>query len=775
MAGDAVAILGLEKPDGSNRPVKKQKVTQKRPGNIPRELFELIGERAPPIAAQEVQRLKPKIKISYAAQQWENASFINPVRKDGLVLKHWRKKPTKPVARGPATPGDLDATTTSNDTEDEAIKRRNSTETSKVENEYHFTKYNVHVNVPRYSDEEYEAHLKDNSWSKDETNYLMELVRDFDLRWVVIADRYDYSEKAASPHEVSEAEGATTSDSNNTALVIPRTSRNMEDLKARYYTIASKIMALRTPLSTMSSSEFELHEKMAKFDPKCETLRKDIAAKLLARSADEIQEEEILLAELKRIVTNEERFALERKDLYSRLEAPPIARESVSTAVYQSSNGLATLMQQLMSADRNKKRRSLMGPNEGASNANVGSTSPAQGATGASNLAPTSAVERARQSQASGSGANKAGPVRTPSGLGPNQRKLSKAEEARFGVSHPERITSGVTFRTARIDKLVTAKSSIQSTKIASALTELGIPMKMFMPTEKVCAEFEKLIGSIQTLLDVRKVSEKVEGEIKILRAMKEEQMKAKDGGTGLEQADVTMGDASGDVEESVDAEGERDDADIVEEGDSKEDAEKMEADPDAPEDADADEDENDREQDEDAEAEVDGEGKVDIEENAGPNNQEDEDDDRDQDDNDSDAEDDDAAEAEIDATSTRDKKLFEDSAEDASSDFSDLGSPPQKDDAQSFGSPEADERAGISKVKDTESNAEEEEEEEEEDERGQQDSDAIDEEDQEEEADIEDQASVVASSRGGSHRRIKRSTSLTSRSSQRSSKRQKR
>jgi len=32
----------------------------------------------------------------------------------------------------------------------------------------------------------------DNEWSKDETDYLFNIVHEYDLRWYVILDRYDF-------------------------------------------------------------------------------------------------------------------------------------------------------------------------------------------------------------------------------------------------------------------------------------------------------------------------------------------------------------------------------------------------------------------------------------------------------------------------------------------------------------------------------------------------------------------------------------------------------
>jgi len=80
-----------------------------------------------------------------------------------------------------------------------------------------------------------------------------------------------------------------------------------------------------------------------------------------------------------------------------------------------------------------------------------------------------------------------------------------------------------VQFRHDKVTKLGQAKSNVQASKISAALTELQIPPRLVMPTARVCAEYERLIQSIHTLLDVRKLSEKVEGEIKVCEAQREE------------------------------------------------------------------------------------------------------------------------------------------------------------------------------------------------------------------------------------------------------------
>ncbi|KAI7327024.1 hypothetical protein KC326_g95 [Hortaea werneckii] len=109
-----------------------------------------------------------------------------------------------------------------------------------------FSKYNVVPEVPTYTQELYEKDLVDPSWTKDETDYLMETYRECSGKWPVIIDRYE-SER-------------------------PRT---MEDLKARFYFISSRILSHQTPISSMTGPEYDLYETLKSFDPHKEGSRKN--------------------------------------------------------------------------------------------------------------------------------------------------------------------------------------------------------------------------------------------------------------------------------------------------------------------------------------------------------------------------------------------------------------------------------------------------------------------------------------------------------------------
>ncbi|KAH0565317.1 hypothetical protein GP486_001299 [Trichoglossum hirsutum] len=481
--------------DGQPRapPAKKQKTVEKRPEGITRELFALLGERAPPVAISDHVKYKGRPKWTHKTQRWEMAPFTNPARIDGLVLHHWQKKiDPKPVPI--TTPGETSGSSGENQ----------ETKPPSTDSSYYFAKYNVSVTVPEYTDSEYEASLQHEDWTKEETDYLIDLCKEYGLRWVVIADRYDYQ----PPPRVEQVDGTPTA-----VATAPKT-RTMEVLKARYYGVARRMMEIRTPVPSMAKAEFELYEKM-KFDASLEATRKDMAKALLSRTTSDLQEEEILLTELRRILNTQDKLLEDRKELYARLESPQST--GAHSRMYDTSQGLNQLIQMLAASDRGKKRKSIPGLN---GSIDMGS-SPAMGSSGQNiNTGSFMSVkDTSRDSLGGPSGSVKKGAAAAL----PERRKLTAQEERVYGVSHHDRLTSGVQFRNDRVLKLVQAKSNIQAQRVQSALAQLEIPAKLVMPTARVCAEYERLVQNIHVLLDIRKVCEKVESEIKVLQAQKEE------------------------------------------------------------------------------------------------------------------------------------------------------------------------------------------------------------------------------------------------------------
>lgn len=67
--------------------------------------------------------------------------------------------------------------------------------------------------MSKYTNIEYEQYLKDEAWTREETDYLFELCKTYDLRFFIIHDRWD----------LSRFENAKT--------------RSIDELKDRYYKV----------------------------------------------------------------------------------------------------------------------------------------------------------------------------------------------------------------------------------------------------------------------------------------------------------------------------------------------------------------------------------------------------------------------------------------------------------------------------------------------------------------------------------------------------------
>lgn len=488
-AGDIRDIMNLgEAAPRQPAPKKKKRVeTQPRLQGVTREVQALMGDSVPPIAIVEQKQYKSKPSVSqklFKPRHWEERQFEHGGRADGLVLRHWKRSiPRAARPQAVSTPTDVEMTDGDKDSSDPPR--------TLFEAEFPMEKWDVKAPVPTYNDEQYEANLKSEDWSREETDYLITLCTDFDLRWILIGDRYD-------PLDIKgEAQYP---------------ARTTEAMKQRYYTIAAKLMEIGTPPNNMTASEFQLWEKMRNFDAKTEVMRKSMAEKLFERTKEEAEEEKLLLEELHRITKNEEDFITLRKDLYSRLESAPAIRrtergEEQPTAMYQTSQGLSMLLQSLLAKERKLKRPT--NPNE------TGQPPPVDPRR-AGQLNQYS--RRDTMDSTAGSPApNKKGSVSQP-----QVRTLTPAEEIKFGVTHPtDRITSGVHFRHEKINRLLMAKSQVQTSKIQAALTELGLGHRVLMPTERVVREFERLITNVHLLLDARKTSEKVSNEVKVLEEAK--------------------------------------------------------------------------------------------------------------------------------------------------------------------------------------------------------------------------------------------------------------
>ena len=167
------------------------------------------------------------IDTSKPARKWIWANFASSARTDGLLLNHW-------VRHGVDYP------------------------------DYPYAKFDVHLDAISYTDEEYRDKLQHDTWTRSETDHLMELVRKLELRWPVIYDRwfesYHYStadnteatttadtadtnnKSNKEDEEKTSGDDDMTTNKNNNNKNMPAqaaVSRKMEDLQHRYYTVAA--------------------------------------------------------------------------------------------------------------------------------------------------------------------------------------------------------------------------------------------------------------------------------------------------------------------------------------------------------------------------------------------------------------------------------------------------------------------------------------------------------------------------------------------------------
>uniref|UniRef100_A0A5K3FLS5 DNA methyltransferase 1-associated protein 1 n=1 Tax=Mesocestoides corti TaxID=53468 RepID=A0A5K3FLS5_MESCO len=235
------------------------------------------SELPPLIPAVEAPIYKqPKAVIGTGrVRRWKWVPFKNSAREDGLVLYHWRR------------------------------------EDSDLNEDYHFARLNKHVEVPEFSEADYLAYLKDSKWTLEQTNHLMDLARQFDVRFIHMHDRWDAERFPPRP--------------------------SVEELKARYYGILGAMDKIRgTNLS-----------QGLRYDLDHERRRKQQLSLLYGRSRDEVEEEERLICELNRIEARRKDREKKKQDLQKLIsQAEAVVRDSssgVSEAAGDESKGFRRL------------------------------------------------------------------------------------------------------------------------------------------------------------------------------------------------------------------------------------------------------------------------------------------------------------------------------------------------------------------------------------------------------------------------------------------------
>eukprot|EP00052_Salpingoeca_macrocollata_P015447 m.123036 g.123036 ORF g.123036 m.123036 type:complete len:390 (-) comp19687_c0_seq1:129-1298(-) len=225
----------LEKKKQSKRAAEAAEERKKAPQGLHKELFELTGGRTPIAPSSGYSAEKAQLGVKKTAKKWVQVEFENHRRKDGLRLRHWVPESAKDDPR--------------------------------------YAKTTSPVLVPTYTDAEYQAHLIDPLWTYEETNLLMSLCREFDVRFVIVQDRYLQRVVQLDPRKRKEKH------------------RSIEDLKARYYGILTKLGEVRKD-DTLCPF---------RYDRENEELRKLQMQKLYGRTRAQYNEEQSLIADMQRI------------------------------------------------------------------------------------------------------------------------------------------------------------------------------------------------------------------------------------------------------------------------------------------------------------------------------------------------------------------------------------------------------------------------------------------------------------------------------------------
>lgn len=209
-----------------------------------------------------------------SGQKWIWTPFHSTARTDNAVFYHWEK--ATPDGTRPEYTG-----------------------------AYKFDHLNKKILCFLYTDEEYEQCLNfmDSRWSKEDTDELFSLCRQYDLRWIIIKDRISDRQQ----------------------------HRSMEELKDRYYSIAQKLIEIRADTKELRERA-KYHPVMVNpYDYEYDVKRKQALEQLFTRSREAEEREAYIREQLKKIDAIKKRrqeearkeAEKERKRLEKRRKAMP--------------------------------------------------------------------------------------------------------------------------------------------------------------------------------------------------------------------------------------------------------------------------------------------------------------------------------------------------------------------------------------------------------------------------------------------------------------------
>ncbi|KAH9812370.1 hypothetical protein DFH28DRAFT_979538 [Melampsora americana] len=400
-----------------------------------KDLFNLIGNHSASLNLEtfKYHQIKSKLSTSTSTHKWNLIEIEHPARKDQLKVKHWVRSDKPSISS--------------------------------------FSKFNTNSNLYTYSTEEYYHYLRDDDWTKEETDYLFSLLKDYDLRFPVISDRYDFL----------------------------GSSRSIEDLKLRYYTICQKLILNRSRTNSGDlldeSSKKQLIQSYH-FDKHREIERKKQAKRLMNRTLSQIEEENFLYIETRRFEQSLEKRNQDRSDVIKQIGGLPFE--------------LYNQLKQWPDSDSNHQDQSNVNETNQTSSTKL---KPIQ-----SNKTQDQSFEDLSLDPIVESNSTKA------TNLTRDTSNDSKNFVYRFDHALPYHHPT-VTLRSSRIHQ---PKSAAYATRINSILTELEIPINistpkpLMMPTRENVDSYTSLMGSVNKLSELKRYVDKVESDLRNLRRRKE-------------------------------------------------------------------------------------------------------------------------------------------------------------------------------------------------------------------------------------------------------------
>ncbi|KAJ2452630.1 swr complex subunit [Coemansia sp. RSA 2336] len=454
-----------------------------------------------------LDQFQAKPKFGTKAERWVWRGFKSSARDDDLVLYHWVRANEQP-------------------------------------NDYFYAQYNAHTTPYQYTDEEYEKCIDplDSEWTRVETDYLLHMCRQFDLRFVVIHDRYYL-------HPDCPTSGV-------------KPGRSLEDLKDRYYAIGRALTQHRAGKDSRDPEDVPLQatNKLAddlallQFDKAKEQERKQYLEALFRRTKEEIEEEELLIAEARRVEANERRLVHEREMLlqsHTMFEDVPEASLGPPVKVQFAQAiepGLASpaLTPGAESTPRARKGSAPDGPGDLASARSLkrqksthGIPAPLRIRAGSvatkSQLSPSTKMRKSASPSRALSPAIKTDPDAIPVFGTPTfvtEEHTAKpvvvdVETAELGTivvaQRDARLGPGVFLRSDKLHPI--PKNKLDAVKQFMSQLSLNSPNTIWprpvMATAAVCDRFDSLQSIIIPLLDYKKAADKLESELQVLRARK--------------------------------------------------------------------------------------------------------------------------------------------------------------------------------------------------------------------------------------------------------------